>query len=169
MDTKKRNKEKTVEMTIGPNDGNKWSTEKTAAISTMAKLRHSKRSRERLLRNAMSAVRYRMEEYVKDENVTLETMRAIEDFVKDFLTVLELKKGEFAKHIDVDSSNLNKYYRSDRRFNTVLALKFAHFFHTPADLWLKVRIKNELLELHREQEATDKYSKYDYEKVLQTS
>lgn len=92
MNTKKGNKEKAVEMTIGPNDGNKWGTEKTEAISTMAKLHHSKRSRERLLRNAMSAVRYRMEEYVKDENVTLETMRAIEDFVKDFLNVLELKK-----------------------------------------------------------------------------
>src|SRR5690606_5270537 len=101
---------------------------------------------------AMSAVRYRMEDYVKDEDATPETMRTIEDFVKDFLKVLGLKKGEFAKHIDIDDSNLNKYYRSDRRFNTVLALKFSHFFHTPADLWLKVQIKNELLELHREQE-----------------
>lgn len=154
-------------MTIRPNDDKKWSVGKTEAITAMAKLRHSERSKERLLRNAMSAVRYRMEDYVKDENVTPETMLTIQDFVKDFLKVLELKKGEFAKHIDIDDSNLNKYYRSDRRFNTVLALKFAYFFHTPADLWLRVQIKNELLELHREQEATEKYSKYDYQKVLQ--
>ncbi len=167
MDTKKRNREKAVDMTIRPNDGNKWSSEKKEAITAMAKLRHSERSKERILRNAMSAVRYRMEDYVNEEVATPETMRTIEDFVKDFLKVLGLKKGEFAKHIDIDDSNLNKYYRSDRRFNTVLALKFAHFFHTPADLWLKVQIKNELLELHREQEAAEKYRKYDYEKVLQ--
>src|SRR5690606_32481498 len=99
-----------------------------------------------------------MEEYVQDENITLDEVCTIEDFVKDFLKVLGLKKGEFAKHIDIDDSNLNKYYRRDRRFNTVLALKFAHFFHTPADLWLKVQIKNELLELQREKEAEEKYN-----------
>ena len=167
MDTNKKNREKTVDVTIRPNDGSKWSAEKTEAITAMAKLRHGERSKERLLQNAMAAVRYKMEDYVNDEDVMPETILTIEDFVKDFLKVLGLKKGEFAKHIDIDDSNLNKYYRNDRRFNTVLALKFAHFFHTPADLWLKVQIKNELLELHREQEATEKYSKYDYKKVLQ--
>lgn len=153
-------------MTIGPNNGNKWSAEKTDTIAAMAKLRHSERGKERLLRNAMSAVRYQMEEYVADDDITPETMRTIEDFVGDFLNVLGIKKGEFARHIDIDASNLNKYYRGDRRFNTVLALKFAHFFHTRADLWLKVQIKSEPLELHKEQEAEGKYSKYDYEKIL---
>lgn len=70
MDTKKGNRVKTVDMTIRPNDGNKWSAEKTEAIGAMAKLRHGERSEQRLLRNAMSAVRYHREEYVADEDAT---------------------------------------------------------------------------------------------------
>jgi plasmid maintenance system antidote protein VapI len=61
--------------------------------------------------------------------------------------VLGISKGAFAAYIEMGASNLNKYYRSDRRFNTELALKFAYFFHTPANLWLKIQIKNELLQL----------------------
>jgi plasmid maintenance system antidote protein VapI len=94
-------------------------------------------------------------------------MSAIEDFVKDFLKVLGINKTAFAQYIEMDGANLNKYYRSDRRFNTELALKFAHFFHTPADLWLKIQIKNELLLLQKEKQSEDKYNKYDYEKLLQ--
>ena len=167
MSVIRKSREKIVDISIGPNDGNKWSEEKAAGVIALAKLHHSQRSTERIRKNAMAAVRYRIEEYVQDENITIDEVCTIEDFVRDFLKVLGLKKGEFAKYIDINESNLNKYYRSDRRFNTVLALKFAHFFHTPADLWLKVQIKNELLELQREKEAEEKYNKYDYEKALQ--
>jgi plasmid maintenance system antidote protein VapI len=164
---KNAGKANALDVTIGPNDGNKWSGDKMLKITSLAKSHHSQRSPERLRRNAMLAVHYRMEHYVQDENITFENVCTVGGFVSDFLKVLGIKKGEFAKYIEMDNSNLNKYYRSDRRFNTVLALKFAHFFHTPADLWLKVQIKNELLELKREKETEEKYNKYDYEKLLQ--
>lgn len=163
----KRSREKVIDITIGPNNGNKWSEKKTAEITALAKLHHSKRSPERLRKNAMLAVQYRMEHYVQDDQVTFENRYAIEDFVKDFLKVLGINKTAFAQYIEMDGANLNKYYRSDRRFNTELALKFAHFFHTPADLWLKIQIKNELLLLQKEKQSEDKYNKYDYEKLLQ--
>jgi len=156
-----------ADLTIRPNDGHNRSMEKTAEIAALAKLHNSRRSPERLRRNAMLAIQYKMEHYVNDEQVTYDNICSIEDFVKDFLKVLGINKGSFAAYIEMDGSNLNKYYRSDRRFNTELALKFAYFFHTPADLWLKVQIKNELLQLQKEKEADDKYRKYDYEKVLQ--
>jgi antitoxin HigA-1 len=155
-----------ADLTIGPNDGYTRSKAKTAEIAALAKLHHSKRSPERLRKNAMLAVQYRMEHYVNDDRISYENIYAIEDFVKDFLKVLGINKGTFAGYIEMDGSNLNKYYRSDRRFNTELALKFAYFFHTPADLWLKVQIKNELLQLLKEKEAENKYRKYDYEKLL---
>jgi len=158
---------KVTDLTIGPNDGQKRSREKTTEIAALAKLHNSKRSPERLRRNAMLAVQYRMEHYVNDDQVTYDRIYAIEDFVKDFLKVLGINKGKFAGYIEIDSSNLNKYYRSERRFSIELSLKFAYFFHTPVDLWLKVQIKNELLQLQKEKEAGDKYRKYDYEKVLQ--
>ncbi len=167
MSAKRNSKKKVVDITIRPNDGSVWSQEKTEKITALANVQHNQRNLERIRKNAMSAVRYQMEEYVRDEDITLEKLRTIEDFVRDFLKVLGLKKGEFARYIDIDDSNLNKYYRSDRRFNTTLALKFSHFFHTPADLWLKVQIKNELLELQKEKKAEERYKKYDYEKVLQ--
>lgn len=167
MSVKRSSREKVIDITIGPNDGNKWSEKKTAGIKALAEHHHSQRSPERIRKNAMLAVQYRMEHYVQDDQVTFGNMCAIEDFVKDFLKVLGINKTAFAQYIEMDGANLNKYYRSERRFNTVLALKFAHFFHTPADLWLKVQIKNELLELQREKQAEEKYNKYDYEKVLQ--
>lgn len=166
MSVKKGNKEKS-DITIGSNDGDKWSEKKVLEITALAKLHHSKRSLEYIRRKAMQAVHYRMEEYIQNDDMKLNEIHTIEDFVKDFLKVLGIRKGEFAKYIEMDDSNLNKYYRSERRFNTILALKFAHFFHTPADLWLKIQIKNELLELQKEKEIEEKYNKYDYEKVLQ--
>jgi plasmid maintenance system antidote protein VapI len=152
---------------IGPNDGHSRSGLKAAEMAELAKLHHSKRSPDRLLKNEMLAVQYRMEHYVQDDNVSSENLCTIEAFVSDFLKILKINKTAFARFIEMDGANLNKYYRSDRRFNTELALKFAHFFHTPTDLWLKIQIKNELLLLKEEDQATDKYNKYDYQKLLQ--
>lgn len=160
------------DLTIRPND--EWNREKKKSIAGFAKQHNGQRSPERLRKNGMLAVRYRMEHYLSDERITFSDVCTIEDFVMDFLKVLGIKKGAFAKYLDMDDSNLNKYYKSSkehskgRRFNTELALKFAYFFHTPADIWLKVQIKNELLELQNEKELKEKYSKYDYEKLLLT-
>ncbi|PAW95463.1 hypothetical protein CKK33_18935 [Mucilaginibacter sp. MD40] len=156
-----------AELTIGPNDGYNRDPKKKAEMAELAKLHHSKRSPGRLLKNAMLAVQYRMDHYLQDDLVSFENICTIEQFANDFLKVLGINKTAFARFIEVDGANLNKYYRSDRRFNTELALKFAHFFHTSADLWLKIQIKNELLTLQREKEADEKYNKYDYEKQLQ--
>lgn len=164
---RERRKSLITEVTIGPNDIHNRSKEKAAEMTALAKLHHSKRSPERLLKNSMLAVQYRMDHYLQDDLISFENIWTIEQFVTDFLKVLGINKTAFARFIEMDGANLNKYYRSDRRFNTELALKFAHFFHTPADLWLKIQIKNELLLLQKEKEADEKYSKYDYEKLLQ--
>lgn len=160
-------------LTIKPND-KEWSKAQKAAITEFAKQHNDQRSPERLRKNEMLAVKYRMEHYLSDERITFENVYTIEDFVMEFLKVLGIKKRAFAKYLDIDDSNLNKYYKSSkehskgRRFNTELALKFAYFFHTPADIWLKVQIKNELLELQDEKDLKEKYSKYDYEKLFLT-
>lgn len=155
------------ETAIGPNDGHARTEAKAAEMAAFAQAHHKKRSPERLLKNAMSSILYRMEHYLQDDQITLDNICGIEDFVKDFLTVLKINKTTFAQLIEVDGANLNKYYRSDRRFNTELALKFAYFFHTPPDLWLRIQIKNELVLLQKEKQAHGKYNKYDYEKLLQ--
>jgi plasmid maintenance system antidote protein VapI len=164
--TKTSDRDVFVDLTIGPNDGHTRSKEKSKQIAELAREHNSKRSPERLRRNAMLAVQYRMEHYLNDDQITYENSYAIEDFVNDFLKILGLNKGKFAGYIEIDGSNLNKYYRNERRFNTELALKFAYFFHTAPDLWLKIQLKNELLYLQKEKETGEKYRKYDYESIF---
>lgn len=156
-----------VDLTIGPNDSHSWTEAKAAKVAALAKAHNSKRSTARVRRNKMLAVLYRMEHYLNDNNVTADNMCQIEDFVKEFLVVLCINKTTFANYIEIDISNLNKYYSSTRRFNSELALKFGHFFHTPANIWLQIQAKNEILILQKEELANDKYVKYDYERLLQ--
>ncbi len=158
---------KAQDITIGVNDGHNRTAEKRAEIAALARAYNKQRSPERLIKNEMLAIRYRMEEYIQDPDITPADMRTIKDFVRDFLKALGLKKSEFANYIEINDSNLNKYYNNDRRFNPVLAMKFGHFFHTPADLWLKIQFKNELLMFQIETQSGEKYQKYDYKKVLQ--
>lgn len=115
----------------------------------------------------MLSVLYRMEEYVLDDKTLLEQIITVENFVMDFCLILEISKTQFAKYLDTDVSNLNKYFRGRRAFNTELAMKLAHFFHTPVDVWLKVQLKNDLIALYEEEKSGTKYDKYDYEKALQ--
>lgn len=175
MERKKKNLTQTtiqpnnniVEVTIGSIDGHNRTKAKAAKIAALAKAHNANRSPARLRRNAMLAVLYRMELYIQDNEVTVDNLCKVEDFVKEFLTVLSINKTAFARFIDMDVSNLNKYYSSERRFNSELALKFGHFFHTPANIWLQIQTKNEILILQKEEQAGDKYRKYDYEKLLQ--
>lgn len=156
-----------VDVTIRPNDGHARTKAKAANIAALAKAHNANRSPARLRRNAMLAILYRMEHYIQDNNITADNIYKVEDFVKEFLSVLSINKTAFAKYIEIDISNLNKYYSSERRFNTELALKFGHFFHTPANVWLQIQAKNEILILQQEEKTNDKYVKYDYEKLLQ--
>lgn len=115
----------------------------------------------------MLAIQYKMEEYIQDQHIKAEDIFTVRDFVQQFLKILHLKKGEFAGYIEINDSNLNKVYNNQRPLNADLAMKLGHFFHIPADLWMKVQLKNEFLLFQTEMQSQDKYQKYDYEKVLQ--
>ncbi|MBC9915163.1 helix-turn-helix transcriptional regulator [Chitinophaga varians] len=165
MEKKKRTHQPDV--TLAPKDGHARSAKHKAIVAAAAKEHNTNRSTARLIRNEMLTIRYQMESYVLDQTITANEMRSIRDFANDFLRILKLKKGEFAYYIEIDLANLNKYYKEDRKFNPELALKFGHFFHTPADLWLRVQFKNEMIKFEQETKLEKKYKKYDYEKVLQ--
>lgn len=164
---KKKATRQHVDVTLRPQDGHARSAKHKAIVAAAAREHHAKRSTARLIRNEMLAIRYQMESYVLDQTITINKMRSIRDFVNDFLNILNLKKGEFANYIEIDLANLNKYYKEERKFNAELALKFGHFFHTPADLWLRVQFKNEMLKFELETRLEKKYKRYDYEKFLQ--
>ncbi|MCF6405648.1 hypothetical protein L3C95_22275 [Chitinophaga filiformis] len=163
---KKRETRQQVNVTLGPKDGQARSAKHKAIVAAAAKKHNANRTTARLIRNEMLAIRYQMEAYILNQTITANEMRSIRDFANDFLRILNLKKGDFACYIEIDLANLNKYYKEDRKFNPELALKFGHFFHTPADLWLRIQFKNEMLKFEQETRLEKKYKKYDYEKVL---
>lgn len=151
--------------TLTPRDGHKLSKENKELIEEHGRFLHRTRSPERIIKNQMLSVLYRLEEYLQTEDSDVNEVYSIEYFVNEFCKVLKLNKTQFANYLDTDVSNLNKYLKGQRVFNKELAMKFSRFFNTPVDVWLKVQLKNDLIVLH-EEEKGHQYDKYDYRKVL---
>lgn len=163
MKTKKKQDEPDFEVKIRPKE---WSAEELAQVKAFAKAHNAQRSPERKRKNEMLSIQYSMEDYINNEKVNEKNMISLEKFLNLYLKVLNLTLKKFASSIDTTDGNLKKYLSGDRKFSTDLAFKFASFFHTTPDIWMKVNIKNELLDLKKEKKQTSKYKKYDYEKVL---
>ncbi len=165
METKKR-KNNDFDVEIGLKNDKEWSDDKLAKIKAFVKSHSDKRTPERKLKNEMLTIKYQMESYIDDGDITERNLISLETFLDSYLTILNLTLKKFANSIDTTDGNLKKYLSGDRKFNIDLALKFSSFFHTTPDLWLQVNIKNELLSLKKEKKHISKYKKYDYEKIL---
>jgi antitoxin HigA-1 len=168
MAIRKKNKNVDFKIEIGLPDNKSWSDSKLASVKEFIKSEAAKRSEAQVLKNQLLSIQYQMEEYIDNGSMDNE-FRTIETFLKDYLEALNLTFKRFAIYVDTTDGNLKKYVSGVRKFNTDLALKFGHFFHTSPDLWLNVQIKNELASLKKEKKQFDKYRKYDYEKVLSNS
>ncbi len=162
----KKDKITNFNIEIGDNDSNEWSDETLAKVKALVKSESSKRTPERILRNEILSIQYQMEEYIENSGIDKKDILTLERFLNIYLKTLNLTLKRFAQSIDTTDGNLKKYISGERKFNTDLAMKFAYFFHTPPDIWLKIQIKNELIELEKEKEKISKYKKYDYEKVI---
>ncbi len=154
-----------LDPTIGLPADRKWTKQHHVGVHEFILQRAAKRSPERVLKNRLLAVRYQMEAYLQ-ENDPAKRMN-IEDFVLAYLQALNMPFRKFALAIDSSDGNLKKYVTGERKFNTDLALRFAHFFHTPAELWLKVSVKNDLLAVTSNKNTINKYKKYDYKKAVE--
>lgn len=154
------------EVEIGSENAVSWSKDKFDAIQKLIKSETEKKSNKERLEVELRSIQYLMEDYVERNEIKDAEKKSVETFVKLFLDALDIKFKKFALSIDTTDGNLKKYVSGERRLNTNLALKFAHFFHTQPDLWLKVQMKNELEELEKEKEKVSRYRKYDYEKLI---
>jgi plasmid maintenance system antidote protein VapI len=160
---KKKQQRPDFEIKIRPKE---WSVEELSQVKAHAKSHHDQRTPERKLRNDMRSIQYQMEDYINDEKITGKNLVPLENFLILYLKALNLTFKKFAQAIDTTDGNLKKYLSGDRKFNTDLAFKFASFFHTTPDLWIRVNVKNELLALMKEKKQLSKYKKYDYKKVV---
>ncbi|WP_121964986.1 transcriptional regulator [Myroides sp. N17-2] len=142
-----------------------WNDNKKANIKE-AILAHAKtQSKEQILTNKLLAIQYRLEDYIESDT-NLEVLKIL-DFVKMYLEVLNLTKKELATCFEMQDSNLHKYLNGERKLNATLVLKLSAFFHTPPELWYRIEVKNELIELNKEKENIASYQKYDYRNLVE--
>ncbi|MCJ7932493.1 MAG: helix-turn-helix domain-containing protein [Chryseobacterium sp.] len=134
-------------------------------VKEYIKQNSSNQSKRRLLRNELLSIQFQIEDYIALDSTNDETLKLL-DFVKMYLKILNITKKEFAKYLDMQDSNLHKYLIGERKLNAKVALKISRFTHTKPEYWFGIQIKNEIIELRKEEKRNDEYEKYDYAKML---
>lgn len=143
-----------------------WNEKKKADLKEIIKSHSSKQSKEQILKNQLLSIQYKLEDYIQSENET--QILKILDFVKMYLKALNLSKKTLASHFEMRDSNLHKYLSGERKLNAQLALKLSTFSHTKPDQWFRVELKNEMIQLKKEESANiEVYKKYDYRNLLE--
>lgn len=140
-----------------------WNEEKKENLKDFILSHSKKQSKERVLKNELLAIQYQLEDYIENDNYA--NKRTVLDFVKMYLKTLNITQKKLAELFEMKDSNLHKYLVGERKLNASLVLKLSSFSHTNPEYWLRVEVKNELMDIVKEQE-TDKYRKYDYRHLL---
>ncbi len=141
-----------------------WNEDKSNKLKDFILQESKKQSRERKIRNELLSIKYRIEDYIENEQIEKEMK--ILDFVKLYLKTFDITQKRLARAFNMQSPNLHKYLKGDRRLNPDMAFKLGSFSRTKPELWYFIQTKNELLSLKKEKENIKKYKKYDYKKIL---
>jgi len=141
-----------------------WAKEKRDALKDFISTHAQKQSRERKLKNELLAIQYQIEDYITADAVK-EKMHIL-DFVKLYLKTFNVTQKNVAQLFEMSSGNLHKYLVGDRKLNTDMLLKLSSFSHLKPEYWLRIEIKNELMDISKEQHRNKKYEKYDYRHLL---
>jgi plasmid maintenance system antidote protein VapI len=141
-----------------------WNEQKQNDLKKFILSYSDKQSPERKIKNELLSIRFKIEDYIENDNSDQPTM--IQDFVKMYLKSLRITQRRLAELFEMESGNLHKYLVGDRKLNSNLVLKLSSFTHTSPELWLRLQVKNELIEINREKENNKEYRKYDYENLL---
>ncbi|WP_031526564.1 helix-turn-helix transcriptional regulator [Dyadobacter crusticola] len=144
-----------------------WNDTKRVGLKDFVVSQSKKQSAERKLRNELLAIQYRIEDYIENENY--EDKLRLLDFVKMYLNTLNVSQKKLAELFEMKDSNLHKYLTGERKLNANLVLKLSTFSHTKPEYWLRVEVKNELIEIYKEKEKSSEYQKYDYRNLLDKS
>ena len=142
-----------------------WNDDKQDELKRFVLLHSEKQTKERKLANQLLSIQYKMEDYIRNENESEEVLKVI-DFVKMYLKTLDITQKRLANLFEMRDSNLHKYLVGERKLNSNLVLKLSHFSHTKPEYWIRIQVKNELMELKREKKNSDYYSKYDYKNLM---
>ena len=144
-----------------------WNEDKRNALKDFITVHSQKQSKERKLRNELLAIQYRIEDYIGSENIS-DRLRIL-DFVKLYLKALNVTQKKLADLFEMKDSNLHKYLVGERKLNAAIVLKLSSFSNLNPEYWLRVEVKNELIEIKKEKERNKDYQKYDYRNLLVSS
>jgi plasmid maintenance system antidote protein VapI len=136
-----------------------WNDKKRSDVKNAIIAHLATQSKEEIIANQLLSIRYRLEDYIMSERNDTEVLKVL-DFVKLYLKVLNLTKKELANYFEMRDSNLHKYLSGERKLNAKLVMKLSTFSHTKPEQWYRIEVKNELIELKKEN--VDYYKKYDY-------
>jgi plasmid maintenance system antidote protein VapI len=144
-----------------------WNEEKSADLKDFIIAHSLQQSKEQKLRNELLAIQYKIEDYIEAEAIS-EELRIL-DFVKLYLKTFNITQKRLADLFEMRDSNLHKYLVGERKLNTSIVLKLSSFSHLNPEYWLRVEVKNELIEITKERENNKEYHKYDYRNLLVAS
>jgi plasmid maintenance system antidote protein VapI len=143
-----------------------WNDDKQNKLKQFILLNAEKQTKERKLTNQLLSIQYKIEDYITDENENEEILKLL-DFVKMYLKTLDITQKKLADLFEMKDSNLHKYLVGERKLNPKLVLKLSHFSHTKPEYWIRIQVKNELIELKKENKNTGYYEKYDYRNLIE--
>jgi plasmid maintenance system antidote protein VapI len=142
-----------------------WNDDKQGELKQFILLHSEKQSKERKLTNQLLSIQYKIEDYIRNDNENEEILKVL-DFVKMYLKTLDITQKKLADLFEMKDSNLHKYLVGERKLNPKLVLKLSHFSHTKPEYWIRIQVKNELIELKKENKNTGYYEKYDYRNLI---
>ncbi len=143
-----------------------WNDKKKGDLKKIISSHSAKQSKEQILKNQLLSIQYKLEDYIQSESDDIEIVKVL-DFVKLYLKALNLSKKRLATYFEMKDSNLHKYLSGERKLNAQVALKLSAFSHTKPEQWYKVQLKNEMIELKKEEANKKAYEKYDYRNLVE--
>lgn len=144
-----------------------WNEEKSADLKDFIIAHSLQQSKEQKLRNELLAIQYKIEDYIEADTIT-EELRIL-DFVKLYLKTFNITQKRLADLFEMRDSNLHKYLVGERKLNPSIVLKLSSFSHLNPEYWLRIEVKNELIEIKKEGNQNNSYQKYDYRNLLVTA
>jgi addiction module HigA family antidote len=109
-----------------------------------------------------NAIRYRMMEYIRDDNYT----DVVEpgEFIRQYLKAAKVKQNTFASFINTNPGNLGKILNGERKINYETAMILGNIFKVEPKIWLYIQDKNEMVRLSRVKRNA--YRKYTIDNLV---
>ena len=86
-----------------------------------------------------------------------------------YLKTFNITQKKLADLFEMKDSNLHKYLVGERKLNPSVVLKLSSFSHLNPEYWLRIEVKNELIEIKKEENKNNSYQKYYYRNLLVTA